>query len=103
MKHQFDAVAEAKTNLSAEAMCIEYAAFLRPLLSYAYGLAFEDKPDYSLLRHLLVKALLETNETPDKNFDWTFSVRFGGRGSRPDAAGPADSNRDEYVSNEMAE
>ena len=41
------------------------------IVQYAYELNFEDEPDYALLKHMFVKILLERDQIPDKNFDWT--------------------------------
>lgn len=48
---------------------------LIPFMKYVESLAYEDKPDYGYLRHLLVKILLEKELVPDSEYDWDVAVK----------------------------
>lgn len=54
-------------------LCVGRACNLLPYLKYAYELEFDEKPDYSKLRHIFVKILLERNQIPDNVFDWNLN------------------------------
>ena len=43
---------------------------LLPFLNIVFNLKFDEKPDYDKLKFMLIKVLLDSNETPDKKYDW---------------------------------
>ena len=45
---------------------------LKPVLEYAYSLGFEEEPDYTKLKFLLKKILLDEEVVPHFKFDWSF-------------------------------
>lgn len=61
-----------KNTLSPESYCCcsEGGMKLLPFLRIVFSLKFEEKPDYDKLKFMLIKTLLDSNETPDKKFDW---------------------------------
>ena len=61
-----------KIRLTPQELCVDRAECLLPLFEYSYGLQFNEQPDYGRLKHLLTKILLDRNQVPDLNFDWTF-------------------------------
>ena len=46
--------------------CSEEGMKLLPFFKAVYDLQFDEKPDYNKLKFLLIKALLDSNNTPDK-------------------------------------
>ena len=44
--------------------------FLMKYMEYVYDLDFDETPDYSYLRFLLEKNLLDQEMFPDNKFDW---------------------------------
>ena len=67
----FKYIANVKINLTPDQICIGSARgllpFAREILSYNYY----DQPDYSKLKHMLIKYLLAFNVTPNIKFDWS--------------------------------
>ena len=43
------------------------------MAEYAYGLSFEEEPDYSKIRFLLTKPLLDHDMIPSNDFNWNIS------------------------------
>ena len=52
---------------------IEDAKELTSLAEYAYSLSFEEEPNYSKIRFLMTKVLLEKDVVPSNDFDWNKS------------------------------
>jgi hypothetical protein len=44
---------------------------LYPLLKYSYKLSYEERPNYSKLKFLIKKILIEREYIPDNKFDWS--------------------------------
>ena len=44
-----------------------------PLLEIAYGIGFDERPDYNQIRFLLQKIQLDQNYLPELQFDWEMS------------------------------
>lgn len=57
--------------LTPELLCESpEAKILQPFLENVFNIGFDETPDYDKLRFLLVKGLLDLNETPSKEYDW---------------------------------
>lgn len=67
----FDYVAKVKINLTPEQICTGSARGLLPFAREIFSYEFYDKPDYSKLKHMLIKYLLAFNVTPNVKFDWS--------------------------------
>ena len=61
-----------KNTLTPESLCCcsEEGMKLLPFFRIVFNLKFEEKPDYDKLKFMLIKTLLDSNQTPDKKFDW---------------------------------
>ena len=44
---------------------------------YIYGLKFEEEPNYNFLRFMLTKNLIDENQFPNLEFDWTQKIKLG--------------------------
>jgi len=44
---------------------------LKPLLSYAYDLEYDEQPDYGRVKFYFQKILMDEDFYPDKKFDWS--------------------------------
>lgn len=70
-QREFKEIRELKVNMPLKTLCGSPAAKkLLPFMEGIFALEFEDKPDYSKLRFLLVKILLDKDDVPTKIFDW---------------------------------
>lgn len=68
---EFQRIKELKNILTPELLCESpEAKILQPFIEDVFQLGFNDTPDYDKLRFLLVKGILNLNETPSKEFDW---------------------------------
>ena len=59
-----------KINLNAKEICVENAF---PLLNFAktiLSLKFTEDPNYGLMKHYLIVALMNKNEIPNNIYDW---------------------------------
>lgn len=72
VKQQMEKVRDFKNNASARRFLERSARCLTSLLKYAYELKFDEAPDYSKLRYMLVKTLLKHDEVPHYKFDWSY-------------------------------
>jgi len=64
--------------LSASEICdSQNCLFLKDFSNYIYTLKFEEKPNYSFLRWLLIKNLLAREIVPRNQFDWVKKIREG--------------------------
>lgn len=68
----FYKVAAIKRKLKAKELCVDKAACFEPFCSYVFKMKFSEEPNYGLLKHLLVKCLLQKNIVPDMIFEWSF-------------------------------
>jgi hypothetical protein len=44
---------------------------LEPLLTYAYSLKYDERPDYGRVSFNFEKILMDKNFYPDKKFEWS--------------------------------
>jgi hypothetical protein len=59
-----------KENQTAKEYCKGKAIHFAEILEYAYGLEFEEEPDYNFLRFMLKKIVLNMDMAPKKCFEW---------------------------------
>ena len=69
--HFFKKVARIKNRLTAEDLCFDRAKIILPFVTEIFELSFYDKPDYSRLKFMLVRAMLNENIAPSMVFDWS--------------------------------
>lgn len=67
----FDQLKMLKTSMTPIKLCGERARSLLPFATEAFSYAFEEKPDYTKLKFLLIQILLERDEAPDIKMDWS--------------------------------
>ena len=75
LPQQMKKIREFKTQTPAKDFLSKKAKHLIPMLSYAYDLQFEERPDYERLKFMFRKVLMDKDYLPDKIFDW--SLRQG--------------------------
>ena len=57
--------------MTPELLCeSQEAKILQPFIENIFNLEFDEAPDYDKLRFLLLKGILDLNETPSKEYDW---------------------------------
>ena len=62
---------EAKNSLTSKSLCKSHESkVLWPFVEIILGMEYDQTPDYSKLRFMLTKVLLDKNVVPDKQFDW---------------------------------
>ena len=70
-QEEFNRIKQLKNALAPEAICeSEEGQRLLPFVKEIFALQFEERPNYDKLRFMLIKALLDINETPTKEYDW---------------------------------
>ena len=70
-QEEFNRIKQLKNTLAPEAICeSEEGQRLLPFVKEIFALQFEERPNYDKLRFMLIKALLDINETPTKEYDW---------------------------------
>ena len=67
---QFNIMKEFKIKTKAEEYCQEKAIYFTPILEYAYEIGFKDRPDYTKLKFMLKKMVLDLNLIPTEVFNW---------------------------------
>ena len=68
---EFQRIKKLKNTLTPELLCESpESKILRPFIEDIFQLNFDETPDYNKLQFLLVKKILDLNETPSKEFDW---------------------------------
>jgi hypothetical protein len=60
-----------KQALRPEDIAVERARCFLPFVAETFRLQYEEEPDYKLLVHLLLQALLDSGKSPNKEFDWS--------------------------------
>jgi hypothetical protein len=48
---------------------------LKPLLSYAYDLEYDEQPDYGRVKFYFQKILMDEDLYPNGKFDWSQGLR----------------------------
>lgn len=69
-KQKYEKIGEKKQTTAIKDLCEGYPEEFNKYLSYVRNLGFEDTPDYDYLRDLFSKALANTGEVEDGEYDW---------------------------------
>lgn len=69
-KQKYEKIGEKKQTTAIKNLCDAYPEEFNKYLSYVRGLGFEDMPDYNYLRELFTKALQNTGEVENGEYDW---------------------------------
>lgn len=69
-KQKYEKIGEKKQTTPIKDLCEGYPEEFNKYLSYVRNLGFEDTPDYDYLRDLFTKALQNTGEVEDGEYDW---------------------------------
>ena len=68
---QIDRIKRKKNKYKPKKFCTLYQCpFLIEYMEAVYDLQFDEKPDYSYLRFLFEKNLMNEEMIPDNKFDW---------------------------------
>ena len=78
MEDQVGRIKNLKNKLTAKNLCIlSSTEYLVDFGENIYNLDFEEKPNYSLLRFLLTKNLLDKDLYPNNDYDWIKKLQKG--------------------------
>ncbi|KAI7184957.1 Casein kinase I [Hortaea werneckii] len=69
-KQKYEKIGEKKQTTALKDLCEGFPDEFTKYLSYVRNLGFEDTPDYDYLRDLFTKALQNTGEVEDGEYDW---------------------------------
>ena len=69
-KQKYEKIGEKKQTTAIKDLCDGFPEEFNKYLSYVRNLGFEDTPDYDYLRELFTKALQNTGEVEDGEYDW---------------------------------
>jgi len=69
-KQKYEKIGEKKQTTAIKDLCDGFPEEFNKYLSYVRNLGFEDPPDYDYLRELFTKALQNTGEVEDGEYDW---------------------------------
>ncbi|KAF3936444.1 hypothetical protein ABW19_dt0205971 [Dactylella cylindrospora] len=69
-KQKYEKIGEKKQTTAIKDLCDGFPDEFNQYLSYVRNLGFEDTPDYDYLRDLFTKALKNTGEVEDGEYDW---------------------------------
>ncbi|EWC45769.1 casein kinase-like I [Drechslerella stenobrocha 248] len=69
-KQKYEKIGEKKQTTPVKDLCDGFPDEFNQYLSYVRNLGFEDAPDYDFLRDLFTKALKNTGEVEDGEYDW---------------------------------
>jgi casein kinase 1 len=69
-KQKYEKIGEKKQTTAIKDLCEGFPEEFNKYLSYVRNLGFEDTPDYDYLRELFTKALQNTGEVEDGEYDW---------------------------------
>lgn len=80
-KHQkYERISEKKMSTPIEELCRNFPSEFVTYLTICRSLKFDDKPDYSQLRHLFRNLFYRQSYTYDYVFDWNiYKVRSSSR------------------------
>ena len=71
LENQAGRIKRLKNSMSAQSVCqTSNTNYLCEFGNHVFNLEFEETPNYSYLRFLLTKNLLDRNLFPDNDFDW---------------------------------
>ncbi|GMH07826.1 hypothetical protein Nepgr_009666 [Nepenthes gracilis] len=87
-KEKYDKISEKKMLTPIEVLCRSFPTEFTSYFHYCRSLRFEDKPDYSYLKHLFRDVFIREGYQFDYVFDWTI-LKYPGIGSclRPKPSG----------------
>jgi len=85
-KQKYEKIGEKKQTTSVRELCEGFPEEVGVYLSTVRRLAFEETPDYDMLRSLFTKVLQRLNEQEDGVFDWMLLNSGRGWDYRSDAA-----------------
>ncbi|TGZ80390.1 kinase-like protein [Ascodesmis nigricans] len=69
-KQKYEKIGEKKQTTAIKDLCDGFPNEFNEYLTYVRNLGFEDTPDYDYLRDLFTKALKNTGEVEDGEYDW---------------------------------
>ena len=69
-KQKYEKIGEKKQTTAIKDLCDGFPEEFNKYLSYVRNLGFEDTPDYDYLRELFTKALQNTGDVEDGDYDW---------------------------------
>ena len=70
MRQQFEKIRKLKVHNSAKKYCKGKSIHFRAILEYAYKIEFDEKPNYTYIKFLLKKILLDLNRVSMEMFNW---------------------------------
>ncbi|XP_075231301.1 casein kinase I-like isoform X2 [Lycorma delicatula] len=91
-RQKYERISEKKMSTPIEELCKGYPAEFPAYLNYCRMLRFEERPDYSYLRHLFRAIFIRQGFTYDYVFDWNM-LKFGGTRHRELKEAPQDDQR----------
>ena len=78
LMEQINRIKRKKNKYSPQKFCTALkCAYFTEFAKEIYALGFEDEPDYSHLRFILQKNLMDKNDYPNRVFDWTVKIEKG--------------------------
>lgn len=69
-KQKYEKIGERKQHTLTRDLCDGFPVEFQKYLDYTRNLGFEETPDYDYLRDLLTKALRDSGELEDGEYDW---------------------------------
>lgn len=69
-KQKYEKIGERKQHTLTRDLCEGFPTEFQKYLDYTRNLGFEETPDYDYLRDLLTKALRDSGEIEDGEYDW---------------------------------
>ncbi|CAH0380506.1 unnamed protein product [Bemisia tabaci] len=79
-RQKYERISEKKMSTPIDDLCKNYPEEFRRYLKYCRNLRFEERPDYTFLRHLFRTLFHRLGLTYDYVFDWNM-LKFGKHGS----------------------
>lgn len=65
-------IRKQKNKMTPKEICSKYyCEYLSEFMEKVYALEFKEEPDYSYLRFILEKNMMERDMYPSKQYDWT--------------------------------
>lgn len=95
-KQKYEKIGEKKQTTAIKDLCDGFPEEFNKYLSYVRNLGFEDTPDYDYLRDLFTKALQNTGEVEDGEYDW-MKLNNGKGWDVPARASQSQGQRGEHV------
>ncbi len=70
---QFNEIGAYKLFTKPEDFCDKRTSFLVEILTYAYSLEYDERPDYNRLKFMMKKIMLDREYIPNNRFDWSMN------------------------------